>query len=126
MTSQKKLGYSPRNVEHLTFLELSYLQDALADLPQTFQRSFPWHKIVTVKFHVTRFYFVEIMEVKTGACYRKLISPLEIFLHSGYSFHINCSLLFLVRANCISAIDFYFIFLKHKFIRRLAFQPYTI
>lgn len=81
MMSQKKLGNSPRNGEHLTFLELSYLQDALADLPQTFQRSFPWHKTMTVKFHVTGFYFVEVMKVKTGVCYRKLISPLEIFLH---------------------------------------------
>lgn len=63
-----------------TFLELSYLQDALADLPQTFQRSFPWHKIVTVKFHVAVLYFVEVMKLKTEGCYRKLISPLEIFL----------------------------------------------
>jgi len=82
MMSQKKLGHGPRNGEHLTFLELSYLQDALADLPQTFQRSFPWHKTMTVKFHVTEFYFVEVMKVKTRVCYRKLISPLEIFLRS--------------------------------------------
>lgn len=65
-----------------TFLEFSYLQDALADLPQTFQRSFPWHKIMTVKFHVARLYFVVVMKVKTEGCYRKPISPLEIFLHS--------------------------------------------
>lgn len=82
MVSQKKLGNSPRNGEHLTFQELSYLQDALADLPQTFQRSFPWHETMTLKFHVTGFYFVEVMKVKTRVCYRKLISPLEIFGHS--------------------------------------------
>lgn len=106
MMSQKKLGNSPRNEEHLTFLELSYLQDALADLPQTFQRSFPWHKTMTVKFYVTGFYFVEVTKVKTRVYYRKLISLLEIFLRGWYSFHLNCSLLFLVQADHIFAIYF--------------------
>lgn len=80
MVGQKKLGNCPRNGEHLTFQELSYLQDALADLPQTFQRSFPWHE-TTTEISCDWFYFVEVMKVKTRVCYRKLISPLEIFVH---------------------------------------------
>lgn len=57
---------------------------------------------------MTGFYFVEVMKVKTRVCYRKLISPLEIFVHSQYSFHCHCSLL--VQTDCIFDIYFRFFF----------------